>query len=110
MSVQTPIPEEQATMWHPPARYRDYELSGYYFGNKPQHKGCDDSDPYSNEYRVATIKMSDGSTVYDMWCDGDLYGERFSTEEEAKEALQDEWKDNFQEPEEEEEGRTSATE
>jgi hypothetical protein len=79
----------------------DYELSHYYFGNKPQHKGCDDSDPYSDEYRVAKIEMSDGSTAYDMWCDGNLYGERFSTEEEAKEALQDEWKDNFEAPEEE---------
>ena len=75
-----------------------YELSAYYFGNKPQHKGHDDSDPFSDEYRVAIIEMSDGSTVYDLWCNGDLYGERFSTEAKAKKALRDEWKNNLQDP------------
>jgi hypothetical protein len=95
-TMKTNMKTEQPTMV-------GYELSNYYFGNKPQHRGYDDNDPYSDEYRVATVEMSDGSTVYDMWCNGNLYDDQFSTEEEAKEALHDEWKDNFQEPEEEEE-------
>jgi hypothetical protein len=72
----------------------DYELSHSYLGNKPQHRGCDEYDRYSGEYRVAILTMSDGSTQYGLWCDGYLYDDYFPTEEEATDALRAEWKND----------------
>ena len=66
----------------------DYELSDSYLGNKPQHRGYDEDDRYSGEYRVAILTMSDGSTQYGLWCDGNLYDDHFPTEEEASDALE----------------------